>query len=365
MTELRVGGLHKSFGGQPILRGVDLVVPAGSLTAVLGPSGSGKTTLLRVIAGFERADRGEVSLAGAVVDDGEGRPTPPERRHIGYVPQEGSLFPHLNVEANVGFGLPRGRRRGGRVSELMKMVGLEGLAHRFPHELSGGQQQRVALARALAIDPHLVLLDEPFSSLDASLRAAVRADVRSVLRQAGATAVLVTHDQDEALSLADHVAVMREGQIGQLGTPEALYARPGDPELARFLGETNLIEGILQGATVSTPLGELELRPPGSSTVQGSRVQVLVRPEQIELTAADGARFTGVVVEYEYYGHDAVVRLRPDGDWGVEPLVVRVAGGPRWAVGSRAGVVTTGQVVAWAPGGSSAANRNVVPPAIR
>ena len=181
---LEVTGVMKSFGNQLVLDGIDLAVPAGSLTAVLGPSGSGKTTLLRIIAGFDRADAGTVGLGGRVVD-GPGSFVASEERHIGYVPQEGSLFPHLTVEKNVAFGLPRPLRRGPKVPGLLEMVGLTGLGRRYPHQLSGGQQQRVALARALAIEPQVVLLDEPFSSLDAALRASVRHDVQQVLRAAG------------------------------------------------------------------------------------------------------------------------------------------------------------------------------------
>src|SRR5580658_8988797 len=212
---MRVTGLHKAFGTHPVLTGVDLEVPEGTLTAILGPSGSGKTTLLRLLAGFDRADRGEIVIGGTVVDDDRTH-VPPERRCIGYVPQEGSLFPHLTVAANVAFGLPAKQRRAGKPDTLLAAVGLDGLGKRYPHQLSGGQQQRVALARALAIEPAVVLLDEPFASLDAHLRASVRADVHHVLRQAGTTSILVTHDQDEALSMADRVAVLRHGVIAQL-----------------------------------------------------------------------------------------------------------------------------------------------------
>ncbi|MET0711925.1 MAG: ABC transporter ATP-binding protein, partial [Jiangellaceae bacterium] len=201
MSELVVRGLEKSFGSVRVLDELDLVVPAGRLAAVLGPSGCGKTTLLRVIAGFESADRGTVVLHGAQVA-GPGVHVPPERRRVGVVPQEGALFPHLTVAGNVGFGLTRAERRAGRIGELLDLVGLGGFGHRMPYELSGGQQQRIALARALAPEPALVLLDEPFNALDTGLRAAIREDVRSALRAAGATAVLVTHDQEEALSMA-------------------------------------------------------------------------------------------------------------------------------------------------------------------
>ena len=363
-TDLRITDLYKSFGSHPVLRGVDLGVEAGSLTAILGPSGSGKTTLLRVIGGFEHADRGTVALGGTVVD-GAGAFVSSEHRRIGFVPQEGSLFPHLTVEANVGFGLERRHRRrhGARVAELLEMVGLGSMGRRYPHQLSGGQQQRVALARALAVDPQIVLLDEPFSSLDASLRASVRSDVTAVLRSAGTTAVLVTHDQDEALSIADRVAVIRDGRIGQTGTPQALYGHPADPELARFFGEINLVRGTTAGGSVQTPLGLLPLdrggRPPGP---EGADVVVMVRPEQIELTRdASDAALTGRVVSFAYYGHDAVVRVRPDRDLGAPApaapapgapeLVVRVGGGARWEPASRVGLVTRGAVVAWPASG--------------
>jgi iron(III) transport system ATP-binding protein len=263
VTELTVQGLHKAYGSNPVLTGLDLTVPAGSLTAILGPSGSGKTTLLRLLAGFDQADAGTVRIGGTIVD-GPGEHVPPERRRIGYVPQEGSLFPHLTVAANVGFGLPARERRGPGVAGLLEAVGLAGLGKRYPHQLSGGQQQRVALARALAIEPALVLLDEPFASLDAHLRASVRADVQAIFRAAGTTAILVTHDQDEALSMADRVAVLRGGQIAQCAAPQDLYIRPADPQLARFIGEANLLDGEL----VSDPVPGAQASPAPESAIR-------------------------------------------------------------------------------------------------
>src|SRR5580698_1279300 len=263
MRQLATSGLHKAFGTHPVLRGVDLDVPAGSFTAILGPSGSGKTTLLRLLAGFERADAGTISIGDRVVD-GPGAHLPPERRQIGYVPQEGALFPHLSVAANVGFGLPARERRGPRTDELLGAVGLAGMGGRYPHQLSGGQQQRVALARALAIRPEVVLLDEPFASLDAHMRASVRADVQRICRAAGTTAILVTHDQDEALSMADRIAVLRDGRIVQYAAPQDLYMLPADPALARFIGDANLLDGTVPeeaAATVDTILGRLPLEP--------------------------------------------------------------------------------------------------------
>jgi iron(III) transport system ATP-binding protein len=303
MTHLAVAGLDKRFGAHQVLTGLDLDVPTGSLTAILGPSGSGKTTLLRVLAGFEHADAGTVRI-GSALADGPGVFLPPERRRIGYVPQEGSLFPHLTVAANVTFGLSRrkwGRdRRARRCADLLEAVGLGGLDKRYPHQLSGGQQQRVALARALAIEPEVVLLDEPFASLDANLRASVRADVQQLLKESGTTSVLVTHDQDEALSTADRVAVLRDGAIAQCDAPQELYSRPVDADMARFIGEANLIPGILNGSSVQTLLGVLAVTgadagedgPAGAarngSAGPGHRpAMVLIRPEQHRPDRAD------------------------------------------------------------------------------
>ncbi len=350
MIDLEVTGVHKSYGSQPVLRGLDLAVLAGSFTSILGPSGSGKTTLLRVIAGFERADRGVVRLAGAIVDDGD-RHVAPDRRRIGFVPQDGSLFPHLSVEQNIGFGLRRSERRGKRVRGLVEMAGLAGLERRYPHQLSGGQQQRVALARALAIEPSLVLLDEPFASLDATLRAALRQDVRRVLKEAGTTALLVTHDQDEALSLADRVAIIHDGRIGQHDTPQALYARPASPELALGLGETNFLDGTARAGGVETSLGLLVLESapePGAAAVDGAPLVVLVRPEQIVVSAEPGDdRRTARVLAAEFYGHDAVVRLRADWD-SSQMLIARMSdAGTLPEVGSGVALSVRGRVVAW------------------
>ena len=255
MAALQVQGVRKAFDRQPVLQGVDLAVGAGRLVAILGRSGSGKTTLLRLICGFERVDAGEIAIDGQRVSTPALR-LPPEQRRIGYVAQEGALFPHLTVAANVLFGLPRAaRRERHRAEALLEMVGLPAAyAARWPHELSGGEQQRVALARALAPAPRLVLLDEPFSSLDAALRVETREAVAAALRQAGATALLVTHDQAEALSLGQEVAVLRAGRVVQMATPEVLYRQPADAELARFVGEAVLLPGVADG-------GQVALRP--------------------------------------------------------------------------------------------------------
>jgi iron(III) transport system ATP-binding protein len=324
---------------------VDLEVPAGSLTAILGPSGSGKTTLLRLMAGFDRADAGTIRI-GDVLVDGPETHIAPERRRIGYVPQEGSLFPHLTVEANVGFGLNARERRGGKVTTMLEAVGLGGFGRRYPHQLSGGQQQRVALARALAIEPAVVLLDEPFASLDAHLRASVRSDVQEIFRRAGTTAVLVTHDQDEALSTADRVAALRNGKIAQCATPEDLYSRPVDPELASFIGEANLLEGVLSGGTVKTLLGDLALDAPVTAVGQAGQVTVLIRPEQIEVEpSTDG--LAGRVTSFGYHGHDAVVTVQPEQDADGRTILVRMTGGPHLPIGSPVTLRARGPVFAW------------------
>jgi iron(III) transport system ATP-binding protein len=324
-TSLSVTGLRKAFGSTVVLAGLDLEVPTGSLTAVLGPSGCGKTTLLRLLGGFEHADGGSIRLGERVLCDADTH-LAPERRAIGFVPQEGALFPHLDVAANVGFGLPRAQRRGGRVEELLQLVGLGGLAKRFPHQLSGGQQQRVALARALAPEPGLVLLDEPFDALDAGLRAQVRGEVRETLRMAGATALLVTHDQEEALSLADTVAVMRGGRIVQAADPQTLYRDPVDAEVACFVGEAVLLEGRLDGDCADTPLGRLFTRGDGGD---GDRATLMLRPEQILCRdaglAESGDLPRGRVLSTAFYGHDATARIALD-DPDRREIVARAAG---------------------------------------
>ena len=346
---LKIRGLHKSFGSQAVLTGIDLDVPAGSLTAILGPSGSGKTTVLRVTAGFERADRGTIALGGRLVEDGH-VVLPPEQRGIGYVPQEGALFPHLTVAANVSFGVRRATKHklGSNTEELLEMVGLAGLGDRYPHQLSGGQQQRVALARALAIRPSVVLLDEPFSSLDASLRSSVRSDVQDVLRTGGITAVLVTHDQDEALSVADRVAVIRDGVIRQEGTPQELYDHPVDPAMAKFLGNANLVPATVEGDRVDTPFGPMTLRSDAKAGDITGPVVALVRPEQLAIsTALTGSGLRAVALRTQFHGHDTVITLSPLAQPPSDLISVRAEGQLVVADNTEVELTTRGSAVVW------------------
>ena len=299
---VRLDTVAKSFGPTRAVAGVSLEIEPGELFAVLGPSGCGKTTLLRLIAGFEAPDAGRIEVGGRVMA-GDGPPVPPEKRRIGMVFQDYALFPHLTVERNVAFGLRRGDR--GRVQATLELVGLQHKAERFPHELSGGERQRVALARALAPEPEIVLLDEPFSSLDATLRADLRREVELILREAGATTLLVTHDQEEALSLADRLAVMRDGRLVQVGSPEQVYARPADRWAAQFVGEVNVVVGVAQGTAVETELGKFSLV--GAAAGDGT-VHVAVRPEQLVLRS--DVQGNAEVLEREFRGHDVLYRLR-------------------------------------------------------
>ena len=299
-------GLRRTYGGVAAVDGLDLDVQRGELLAVLGPSGCGKTTLLRLIAGFERPDAGSITVDGTVVA-GPGTFLPPERRRVGIVVQDHALFPHLTVAGNVAYGLRRDPGRQGRVEEVLAMVGLDGLGDRYPAELSGGQQQRVAIARALAPEPGVILLDEPFANLDAALRARIRFEVRAILHAAGATVILVTHDQEEALSLADRVAVVEQGRVAQVGTPDEVYRRPASPFVARFVGDADLVPGTSDGTAVMTPLGRLPVDGPAPAA--GPALAV-VRPEALRLSAdPEGSARVALVT---YYGHDQLVQVALD-----------------------------------------------------
>ena len=289
--------LRKTFGEVVALDDVSLTVEAGQLVALLGPSGCGKTTTLRLIAGFETPDRGQIAINGQTVAD-DALFVEPEARRIGMVFQDYALFPHLTIADNIAFGL-RGdqKQKAQRVEEMLALVGLSGYGRRMPYALSGGQQQRVALARALAPDPAMILLDEPFSNLDTALRTQVRADVRAILRTAGTTSVFVTHDQEEALGLADTVAIMLDGRVAQIAPPQQLYRQPASKAVAAFVGESNFLPGEASGTYVDCVLGQLPLRQAAHGPVN-----VLIRPEALRLTELpDGS---AQILWREFYGHD-------------------------------------------------------------
>lgn len=297
MSLLSLISIGKRYGAVSVLEGISLTVSAGGRTAIVGPSGSGKSSLLRLIAGFERPDVGSISLDGNLLAD---RTTslPAHARGIGIVTQDGALFPHLSIAENIGFGLDRATQdRDRRIAELIDMVELDrSLLSRRPHQLSGGQQQRIALARALGRQPRLMLLDEPFSALDTGLRDAMRRTVARVLQTAGIATVLVTHDQAEALSFADQVAVLRAGRLMQCGAPRTLYYAPTDKETALFLGEALFLPAMIDDGIAVTPLGPVPVRP-GSDGAQ----DIMLRPEQIRLSVA-GTGVRGQILEVEFGG---------------------------------------------------------------
>lgn len=306
-------GLDKSFGQGRVLEGLDLEVSAGTVTAILGASGAGKTTLLRVVMGLDRLEAGRITVGADVVADRNVH-VATERRRVGYVSQEGALFPQLTVRDNVAFGLPRGERKTStRVHQVLDLVGLsQDFLARNPAELSGGEQRRVALARALAPRPTLILLDEPFTGLDAALRVDTREAVLQALSEEAATALLVTHDQAEALSTGDHVGVLRDGRIVQLAEPETLYRRPVDLAVALFVGEAVVVPGDANGDSVTCMLGVL----PMENRVRPGRVDVMIRPEQLRVVvpaesggSGDGHSPSAVVTRRRFSGPDVTVSI--------------------------------------------------------
>lgn len=328
MAELRCEGVAKSYGERTVLRGVDLLVAQGTLTAILGASGSGKTTLLRIVVGLIEADAGTIAVGGSILADSKRINVRTDKRSVGYVAQEGALFPHISVAENVGFGLARTERgKSRRVVEALDLVGLdESYGRRRPQELSGGEQRRVALARALAPRPRLVLLDEPFSGLDAALRAETREALVHALAEQGTTAVLVTHDQAEALSMGREVAVLRDGQLVQCATPTALYRHPVSFDVARFVGEAIVLPGHASSGLVTCALGQLDILDFG---IDGP-VEVMIRPEQIRLEQINPEQIHRLgddpdhgpnacnalarVIDHTYYGPDTVVQLALESD---------------------------------------------------
>ncbi len=329
---IRVTALRAGYDGEPVLLGIDLEVRGGEILALLGPSGCGKTTLLRCIAGLERPTSGTIMIGERDVTTGRG--VPAERRRVGMVFQDGALFPHRSVLDNVSYGIPRGRDRRDRAFAALRLVGLHDKSARMPGALSGGEQQRVALARALAPGPSVVLLDEPFSSLDAALRVQLRDEVRRMLTGVGVTVIMVTHDQEEAMSFGDRVAVMRSGSIQQLGTPEDVYARPATPWVAGFVGEAVVLPAQLHGTTADTTLGRVRTHP---STAR--RGTVMLRPEQILLTSGGSTRVETV----QYFGANTRYELRVPGAGSA--IVSRCSGPPAHRLGDPVTVRLTDALV--------------------
>lgn len=348
MNALELHSISKSYGSHRALDNVSLSVPTGSRTVIVGPSGSGKTTLLRMIAGFEFPDTGRLSLNGQTLVDST-HEVPAHQRLIGYVPQDGALFPHMTVAANIGFGLAsKGRERQERIAELMDSVALDArMADRWPHELSGGQQQRVALARALAQQPRLMLLDEPFSALDTGLRAAMRKLVARLLADAGVTTILVTHDQSEALSFADQLAVMRNGRLVQSGHPLDLYRYPEDEETALFLGDAVVMPARIEAGWAHCDLGRI----PVNNHRNNSSAQIMLRPEQLQLASVvpnttEVAGCNAVVTERDFSGNTCTLTVELQslnaGDAPGRSLLVRSSGMYAPPTGSTVQVSTIG-----------------------
>jgi iron(III) transport system ATP-binding protein len=334
-TLLRCRGLVKRFG-RTLAVAADLDVEDGHLLALLGPSGCGKTTLLRLIAGLETPDAGDIKLAGRLLN-GPNVFVPPEKRRVSMVFQDFALFPHLDVSANISFGLPRSIDKRRRVAELLDLVNLSGLGPRMPHQLSGGQQQRVALARALAPEPQLILLDEPFSNLDPSIRARVRTEVKQLIQSIGITAIFVTHDQEEALSLAEHVAVMMEGRVLQTGTPLDVYTRPVNRLVGEFVGGANFLPGEVTDSIVECELGRFKV-----DAAFNGRADIMLRPES--LAFSDVAEATAEVISVEYYGHDQMAFVRLGSGRRIK---VRLTSESRALPGARVGIILRGEALAF------------------
>jgi iron(III) transport system ATP-binding protein len=332
MSLLSISGVTKRYGSVTALDRATLEIEPGTLTAIVGASGSGKTTLLRLIAGFEAPDEGSITFESVQVA-GPLRLVPPHRRGIGLVAQEGALFPHLSVGGNVGFGMDSRPDRA-NVGALLEAVELDpDIRSRMPHELSGGQQQRVALARALARRPKLMLLDEPFSALDAGLRANMREMVKRRLTEEGVTGILVTHDQQEALSFADHLAVLEEGRVVQAGTPRELYLQPRTEGLARFLGDALIMQAEVRGGEAETSLGRVRV----PRATRDGRARIMLRPEQVRLVPWSEGTPTAEIQSASFEGPITVVRFEAGG--GTFTLKVPSADAP---VQGRASIVLIG-----------------------
>jgi iron(III) transport system ATP-binding protein len=316
---LDVKGLTRAFGGSPVVDDVTLMIAPGQVTCLLGPSGCGKSTTLRMIAGIERPDRGSVTIDGRVVEDAQHH-VPPENRSVGLMFQDFALFPHLSVAQNVGFGLHRAKTdTARRVDSLLERVNLTGFGDKRPHQLSGGEQQRVALARALAPSPRVMLMDEPFSGLDNRLRDGIRDDTLDVLKSEGTAVLLVTHEPDEAMRMADEIALMRGGRIVQQGAPYNVYNAPTDKAAAAFFSDINVIRGVSRGALTRTPFGDF--LTPGQ--IDGAEVDIVIRPQHVKIdfdrggrgpnpTPADGTAARGTVIRSRFLGRDSLVEFQMD-----------------------------------------------------
>ncbi len=308
MSVIELVGVTKGYPGQQrqAIDAVSLCIEKGEILALLGPSGSGKTTLLRLIAGFEAPDQGSILLRGEKVSR-PGYTLMPEKRGIGMVFQDYALFPHLTVEENVAFGLHRMKEsyRRKKVKEVVELVGLSSLAGRYPHELSGGEQQRVALGRALAPDPIIIMLDEPFSHLDREMREEMRHEVSRILRRTGSTAILVTHDHEEAFAMADRIAVLNEGRLEQMDVPDMIYHLPTTPFVANFVGQADFLPGIFSRGTVVTEIGPFSSH---QDYPEGTAVVVMIRPDDIDLRASpDG---TIRVISRQFKGEENLYTIR-------------------------------------------------------
>lgn len=325
MTSLTIAGVSKTLGGVPVLSNLSLTVDSGSRAAIVGASGSGKSTLLRLIAGFDRVDAGQISLAGALVS-GDSTFVAAHRRGVGYVAQDGALFPHLTVERNIRFGLAPGGSRSRRVREVAELVALDPeLLKRYPHEISGGQQQRVALARALAPAPSVILLDEPFSALDTGLRAHTRQAVIDALEASDVTTILVTHDQEEALSFGQQIAVIADGAIVQAGAPFDVFESPLTAETALFLGDAVFLPCTASRGTVSCSLGQLTVRHDHRGEhPSGAVARALVRPSQLSVEFEPEAA-NATIVEAQYAGDHVELVLRLSGGAADDTIAVALA----------------------------------------
>lgn len=342
MTSLDIAHLEVSFGAKKVIDDLSLSLKEGEIAALLGPSGCGKTTLLRSIAGLIQPNSGTIRFGSQLVGLSS-VVLPPHRRGIGYVPQQGALFPHLSVAKNIAFGLDKKSYSKIEiekvVSEMLELISMKGFEENLPSEISGGQQTRVALARALAVKPKMVLLDEPFSALDAQLRSELRSDVVSLLRSAGTTAILVTHDREEALVSADRVVLMRAGKIAQHGTPEEVYENPISPTVAMSTGDALVLQGVRypDGSTSSA------VHPLASSQLSGQIGEVVIRPEELQLsTSPTKNSVEGTVVKIDYYGHDAMLEVKLNEN--SQSISVRIGSPFDFALGSTVFVEHSGPI---------------------